>query len=157
MRPKKAGEIMVFDTEVQMVEKIKNSKYIRQIMEPGPSLLEEEIDGFFGIPDLIIVKKTSKKHVSYAYEAKLSNWNRALFQAFRYKAFVNRSFVVLDHDKVKPALMNLENFQNANVGLLSIDNSGKVHIHNNPRNESPYSPQLRAKFNSQIAESIYKK
>jgi hypothetical protein len=146
---------MVFDTEGEMVNTIKNSKYICQIRSPGPSLLEEEVNGFFGIPDIIIVKKTNKKHISYAYEAKLSNWNRALYQAFRYKAFVNKSIVILDHDRVKSALANLNKFSSAKVGLISIENSGRVHIHYNPPNEYPYSPQLGEKFNEQIAKSVY--
>ena len=146
---------MSFDTERQMVDTIKKSDYLHQIMTGGPSILEEEVDGYFGIPDLVIVRKTNKKHVSYAYEAKLSNWNRALYQAFRYKAFVNKSFVIMDHDRIKPALANLNKFSDAKVGLLSIENSGNVHIHYNPRNESPYSPYMGAKFNNRIAKEVY--
>jgi hypothetical protein len=146
---------MVFDTEKNMVNTLKKSDYIRQVRGTGPSVLEQEVDGFYGIPDIVIVKKTDKKHVSYAYEAKLSNWNRALTQAFRYKAFVNKSFVVLDHDKVKPALLNLNKFADAKIGLLSIDYMGIVYSHYNPPNESPYSPQLGAKFNERIAKPVY--
>jgi len=141
---------MVFATEKEMVEVIKGSDYIKKITCPGPCVIEDEVCGYFGIPDFVIVKKTHKKSVSFAFEAKLSNWNRALTQAFRYKAFVNKSYVIMDHDKVKPALLNTEKFSRSNIGLLSIENSGKVHIHYNPRQESPFSPQLEEKFNAEF-------
>lgn len=137
---------MAFATEKEMIEVIKGSDYIKKITHSGPSVIEDEVSGYFGVPDFIIVKKTQKKLISFAFEAKLSNWNRALEQAFRYKAFTNKSFVIMDHDKIQPALSNSEKFSRANIGLLSIENSGKVHVHYNPRQESPYSPQLYEKF-----------
>jgi len=146
---------MVFSTEKEMVETIENSNFIKKVMRPGPSIIEKEVDGFFGIPDIVIIKKTDKKHVSYAYEAKLSNWSRAVIQAFHYKAFVNRSYVILDDDKIGPAISHIDRFSAANVGLLSIENSGQMHIHYNPHNESPYSPQLAEKFNNKIANAVY--
>jgi len=141
---------MAFSTEKEMVEVIKNSSYIKKITQPGPYILEDEVTGYFGIPDFVIVKKKNKKPISFAFEAKLCNWNRALEQAFRYKAFANKSYVIMDHDKIKPALCNSEKFSRANIGLLSIDDSGKVHTHYKPHLELPYSPQLHEKFTNEF-------
>lgn len=145
---------MAFNTEQELVELLKESSYIQDLTIPGHSLVQEEVKGFFGIPDLIVVKKTSKKQISYAYEAKLTNWRRALTQAFRYKAFVNKSYVILDHDRVKPALSHTDKFCRANIGLMSIDNYGTVHTHYSPYNEEPFSPQLELKFNTMVTDTI---
>jgi len=142
---------MAFNSEREMVETIKNSNYLKDFSNSGPCLIKEEVTGFFGVPDLIVIRKTPKKHITYAYEAKLTNWKRALYQAFRYKAFVNRSYVIMDHDRVKAAVSHSERFERANIGLISIDNSGKVYHHYRPRNEAPYSSQLESKFNNIIS------
>lgn len=142
---------MAFKTESEMVEAIKRNEQLHKLMMSGKTLMQEEMSGLFGIPDLIFVKKNSKKRISYAYEAKLSNWSRALTQAFRYKAFVNKSFVILDHDHINPALSNTDKFCKANVGLISIDDSGNVQCYYNPYYEAPYSPRLENKFNEKIS------
>lgn len=141
---------MVFSTEKEMIAVIKNSDYIKKITYPGPSIIEDEVSGYFGIPDFVIIKKNKKKPISFAFEAKLSNWNRALEQAFRYKAFTNKAYVIMDHDRINPALNNTEKFYKSNIGLLSIEKTGKVHTHYNPRIESPFSPQLHEKFNNEF-------
>jgi len=148
---------MVFTSEIEMVETIKKSKHIHDLMITGKCLMQEEVTGFFGVPDLIFVKKNHKNQISYAYEAKLSNWTRALTQAFRYKAFVNKSYVILDHDRIRPALYNTDKFCKANVGLISIEDSGIVHCHYDPYYETPYSPRLEEKFNERISNSFSKK
>ncbi len=144
---------MGFETEKEMVNTIKKSKCLHNL-NYGQSLVKEELNGFFGIPDIIIVKKNKQKQVSYAYEAKLSNWTKALTQALRYKAFVNKSYVILDHDRISPAISNTDKFCRANIGLISIEKTGKMHCHYDPYFEKPYSPQLEAKFNDTIANAI---
>jgi len=144
---------MPFTNEKELVEIFKNSQYFENLVEIDGSISREEVKGFFGVPDLVIIQPTGEKQISYAFEAKLSNWKRALFQAFRYKAFVNKSFVVMDHDLVKPALSQTDRFCRANIGLISIDLSGEVHCHYNPYYEPPYSPQLESKFNEKIRDS----
>ena len=145
---------MAFKTEADMVEAIKRAEQIHNFMISGKSMMQEQVAGFFGVPDIIFIKKNKEKQISYAYEAKLSNWTRALTQAFRYKAFVNKSFVILDHDHIEPALSNTDKFCKANVGLISIDDSGSIHCHYNPFFEKPYSPRLEEKFNEKISNMI---
>lgn len=143
---------MAFKTESQMVETIKTSEYFANITKPGPSVVKEEVKGVFGIPDLVVLKKNSKNLISYAFEAKLSNWKRAHFQAFRYKAFANMSYVILDNDHVSSALKNIEIFERSNIGLISIDYSGSVFNHYQPYVETPFSPQLVLKFQKKVFE-----
>ncbi len=146
---------MVFNTEKEMVETIKKSKCLFDLMISGNCIMKQEVSGFLGVPDIVYVKKNRKEQVSYAYEAKLSNWSRALIQALRYKAFVNKSFVILDHDRIQPALSNTDKFCKANVGLISIEETGKIHCHYNPYFEDPYSPYLVEKFNSTISSEEF--
>ena len=112
---------MVFKTESDLVEAIKRNQQIHDFMISGDFLMQEEVSGFFGVPDVVFIKQNHERKISYAYEAKLSNGPRALTQAFRYKALVNKSFVILDHDHIQPALSNADKFCKANVGLMSID------------------------------------
>lgn len=54
----------------------------------------------------------------WAFELKLSNWKRALFQALQYKAFANYSVVVFPLAKEKLIKENLDPFQKLNIGVL---------------------------------------
>ncbi len=56
-----------------------------------------------------------------AVEAKLSEWQRVLVQAYRNLQFADESWVVLDHACVRPALAQLERFKSTGVGLASMD------------------------------------
>ncbi len=76
-------------------------------------------------------------------EAKLKNWQRALHQAIRYKRFSNKSYVLLDRKHVRPALKNIHNFQERNIGLLSMDNEGYT-IHHSPKGKD--APQTHSFF-----------
>lgn len=63
-----------------------------------------------------------------AIEAKLRHWKKALQQAVRYKRFSNLSYVLLDHQYIKPALKNIDLFKDKNIGLVSLDcENYKIH------------------------------
>lgn len=64
-----------------------------------------------------------------AVEAKLSDWPRALVQAYRNRQFADESWVVLDHRFHGPALAQVERFQRSGVGLASIAMTGGLYIH----------------------------
>lgn len=57
----------------------------------------------------------------WAFELKLSNWKRALFQALQYKAFANYSVVVFPYEKENVLRQNLSAFITLNVGVLLFD------------------------------------
>lgn len=148
---------MAFGTEREMVQSIIKSNYIYELTTSSQSIVKEEVSGFFGIPDIVVVIDNAGKQLSYAYEAKLRNWKKAIFQAFRYKAFADFSYVIMDHDHVKPAVSHLEKFKRSNIGLMSIDNTGELTIHYNPYQEIPYSPNTASRFNKMVINELHSK
>lgn len=79
---------------------------------------------------------------SIAIEAKLKNWKRALQQAYRYKWFSSKAYVVLPSNNIKPALNNLELFKKYGVGLASINNSYELEVHYKAQEGVPYSEKM---------------
>jgi hypothetical protein len=73
--------------------------------------------------------KISPFETVIAVEAKLSDWSRALVQAYRNRQFADESWVVLDHRYYKAALAHLERFERSGVGLASLDVTGNLYIH----------------------------
>lgn len=59
----------------------------------------------------------------WAFELKLSNWKRALFQALQNKTFSNFSIVVFPFEKEHVLIQNLDVFVKLNVGVLLFDAS----------------------------------
>jgi hypothetical protein len=78
-----------------------------------------------------------------AVEAKLSDWQRVLIQAYRNLQFADESWVVLDHAYVRPAIAQLERFRAAGVGLASVEREQGLFIHNAASTEGPMSPAKR--------------
>lgn len=63
-----------------------------------------------------------------AYEAKLSNWRRALHQALGYRAFSRSVWVVMPTSGARNA-KKLANFFHGNgIGLMAVDDEGRIHI-----------------------------
>lgn len=57
----------------------------------------------------------------WAFEVKISNWQRAVYQALQYRAFSHYSIVVMDKQWVHRAEKNLKLFRTLNIGLVSFD------------------------------------
>lgn len=57
----------------------------------------------------------------WAFELKLENWKRALFQALQYKAFANRVIIVFPSNKAKLLKRNLEIFRTLKIGVMTLD------------------------------------
>lgn len=74
-----------------------------------------------------------------AFEFKLSNWRRALYQAKRYKTFSHRVFVVMPSDSIKPAMKSAEFFRRSNIGLIEHSPSGESKRVIQPRKTKPAS------------------
>ncbi len=110
-----------------------------------------EVEGLFGIPDLFLafgkIDSSGEKNVfSYAFEMKRKNWKRALTQAFRYAAFSNYSYVVLDSAYANPAVRNIGKFQRSNIGLITVDTNCKLDVCFHPNYAIPYSEHLYKDF-----------
>lgn len=107
-----------------------------------------EPQGLFGVPDLVIASfqcgNSDGSIMVFAFEMKLSNWKRALVQAFRYRSFAEASYVLLDKKHIAPAIRHIERFQTANIGLMSIDLNGNVSIHHQPIYDQPYCERMRS-------------
>lgn len=61
----------------------------------------------------------------WAFELKLSNWKRAMFQALQNKAFANYSVVVFPFEREKVLQQNISLFDSLNVGVLLFDSKTK--------------------------------
>ena len=87
---------------------------------------------------------------SIAFEAKLSNWKRAITQAYRYKWFADYSYVVLDEAHANQAINNLSQFEKYNVGLLTISVEGNVKTYYRPKRQLPIDPVMQMMFSEKI-------
>lgn len=89
-----------------------------------------------------------------AVEAKLSEWQRVLVQAFRNLQFADESWVVLDHACVRPALEQLDRFQAAGIGLASIDRNLGLFIHQAAASVGPMSITKRWQAQAVLAARV---
>lgn len=85
-----------------------------------------------------------------AVEAKLKDWRRALNQAYRYKWFASRSYVLLDDAHLKPAIKNLTSFQEMGVGLMSLDLAGNCKTVYEPISDKPINDKMVMLLNEQV-------
>jgi hypothetical protein len=148
---------MPFKTEQHLFEQAVVSPFIKNMVDTlkYPTYAFAEPKGLFGIPDLVVANVEHRNGQatiirSFAFEMKLSNWKRAITQAYRYRAFANLAFVVIDRHFLKPALDNIEDFVKSNIGLISIDQSGFIHLHHTPEFEAPYCYELEVKFRKMV-------
>ena len=147
------GNKMPYDSEAELFDTALNSSFIKKLNSDQSSCMLFEPKGLFGVPDLLIANPKGKgtinsKMTVISFEMKLRNWKRALSQAFKYRAFSNISYVVIDYDRANPALRNLEIFERSNVGLLSINSEGLIQTHYEPTVDEPYCDDFREKVNS---------
>lgn len=59
-----------------------------------------------------------------AFEAKLSNWRKAVHQAWRNTSFANQVYVVLPRNLANAAMKNRAEFDERGVGLCVVDEDG---------------------------------
>lgn len=90
-----------------------------------------------------------RRHITttHAIEVKLRKWQKALEQAAGGRAFAEYKYVAICADHVDPALSNLDQFKEKNVGLISINSSGNSTIHYQPPRGDPYSTVNRWEIN----------
>lgn len=76
----------------------------------------------------------------WAFEIKLSDWQRALYQALQYQSFAHRVTVVMADQWVHRAEKNIDTFKRLDVGVMAL-NEGTAHwrwIHK-PQSRTPRS------------------
>jgi DNA-binding transcriptional ArsR family regulator len=74
-----------------------------------------------------------------SFELKLKNWQRALYQATRYRSFSHRVFVVMPTNSAQVAFKHRDVFHKANVGLVAHEMSGESRVLVRPRKRPPHS------------------
>lgn len=92
-----------------------------------------------------------------AVEAKLTNWKRALFQAYRYLEYSSQTWVILDSATARGAINNRAAFKRLNVGLLVISKAGIMKTYVRPAVRSPKVPLRFWEANGIIAGNLLRK
>lgn len=116
-----------FNSEAEMskqITKIIDEKIRNMNLEV---LCKLEVSAPGCIPDMILVEeKFDSIYYLIAIEFKLTNWRRAIYQAFRYRNFDNESYVILDRKRADAAIKNLKEFERVNIGLITVERSGEM-------------------------------
>ena len=72
----------------------------------------------------------------WAFELKLKNWKRALYQATQYKAFSSNVFTIFPSYKKDLLEKNLYYFKNLNIGCILMDSdTNELTVLNYPQKE----------------------
>jgi len=130
-------------------------KIHRRSTKSSMSLVREIPVNGYGITDLLAISWNSlpkeifpsaqsfaevAKPTCRAFEMKLSNWQKALGQASRYRNFAHQSIVVLPPDIAASAIKSLKTFKLVGVGLWSFDHkTNHIMPIYTPRSHNPRS------------------
>ena len=115
-----------------------------------------------GIADLLLCR-FSAKHLAgedhepsvAAFEIKLSDWKRALQQAYRYRYYADTAVVVLPLHRASRALESADVFSALGVALWTFDRSaGVIHKQVTPSQSGALSPGKRCLALSKIEPRI---
>jgi hypothetical protein len=152
---------MEFCSEKCLTETVLQNSFFEDLVDSDlfPTKTIFEPKGLFGIPDIVVINfeiypDNKKVARSFAFELKIRKWQRALIQAYKYLAFSNFSYVILDHSYINPAIKNIDLFRKANVGLISVDFSGIFYSHYTPSYSEPYNTDLENKFKNIVTQNI---
>jgi len=144
---------MTFKSEVEM-SKVFESFVMSTIIDNSIFVLKE-LKGLFGIPDFVLIENL-ENHINYivSIELKLRNWKKALNQAFRYRAFSNESYVILDEDHIDLGLKNIEYFKKFNIGLGSLNSNSELKIFYKPLISKPFSTRFNSILKNYFLKDI---
>ena len=112
----------------------------------------KEWQGLFGIPDYVCFEKNDKEINVVSFELKLTDWKTAIIQAFRYRSFSNKVYVVMPEDTVKRAVAHTDKFDQYGIGLASFK-SGRLTVLVDAKTFEPYSQNLREKVDRRVRMS----
>lgn len=138
----------MFATEEEM-----SKKFERYLKTTFGNTYVKECSGLFGVPDFVFYTTENEEVSIVAFELKLTDWKRAVKQAFRYKSFSNAAYVVLPSSSATSALNNLDFFQKYDIGLAKFNSDKVLEIVFKPKGKKPYSEALRQKFVRSISGS----
>ena len=112
----------------------------------------KELQGLFGVPDYVCFEKNNNGISIVSFELKLTDWRTAMIQAFRYRSFSNKVYVVMPEDTVLRAVAHSEQFDQYGIGLASFA-SGRFTVLVKAKKTEPYSLDLRTKVNQRVKRS----
>lgn len=118
---------MLFQFEEELREPIRNW------VEYNGFDAKDEVPLCGKIPDIIGLQGSD---VEIAIEMKLSNWKRALYQAFIYTNFANKCYIAMPENKKEVIKKNLDEFTKWGIGVLIVDSNDKVNILHHPKDKS---------------------
>lgn len=76
----------------------------------------------------------------WAFELKIANWQRALYQTLQYKSFAHREYVVISELRANRVERHIDKFRILNVGLLTFDEEkNSLRLIYKPRKHKPTS------------------
>jgi len=107
--------------------------------------LRESMNGEGSAISLENIKEELNRQILTAFELKLDSWKRALYQAYRYSYFANRSIVVLPTGAAASAQRNIELFKQLKIGLWEFNADRGICQIFTPEIAQPKSPQARQK------------
>lgn len=101
----------------------------------------------YGIADLVCLMRTPQaKQSLFAFEIKISDWRKALSQAYRYRYFANTAIVILPFSDTERAEVYLSTFKALGIGLWAFDkSSGHIKRIYTPRHRRPMNPAAKEK------------
>lgn len=133
----------MFSSEIEMIDtSIENLKNVFLNSCENVRVFQE-VKGLFGVPDVVML---SDNNTVISIEFKLSNWKRALQQAFKYRSFSHESYVLLDEHFFPRARNNSHLFKRGNVGLGFIKTNGDIEIYYSPKTSIPFSQRMYEKL-----------
>ena len=84
---------------------------------------KDEIPTWGKVPDILGLDGDT---VVVAIEMKISNWQRALYQALMYTMFASESYVAMPENKRGVLIKNLSQFEKWNIGILIVNSNDDV-------------------------------
>jgi hypothetical protein len=122
MLKKKSGRTLKYIMKYSGISEKVSLRTLDHLIEVG--IVKKNKNNLFLLGDKWVEPETE----IWAFELKLSNWKRALYQALQYKAFAHRVLVVFPSDKEKLIRKNLEAFKKFKIGVVIFDSSNNKMI-----------------------------
>jgi hypothetical protein len=82
------------------------------------------------VPDVIGL---SGDNIVLAIEMKVSDWQRALYQATLYTMFANESYIAMPENKRELLLRNIRRFERWDIGILIVNKDNNVCLLRSPK------------------------
>lgn len=132
------------DETINLTVMRKNNPYLKG------ELVTYLVDNNFLVPD-DPEKGLFKKGADYknglqevvAIEAKLKDWKRGLYQAYRYRSYADKSYLAVYAKSINAPLKHIEEFKKFNVGLIEVAET-YVKVHYRPKKEKKLNGFMKA-------------